>query len=181
MIENRRWIMASPGRVVALGILFGLFALPLFAAERPMMQSRVPKDNLAEARSLTNPLMDSPQVSEQGKALYLGKGTCFNCHGTDGLGNGPASIGLDPSPRNFHHHGFWRHRTEGEIFWVIKHGIAGTAMIPFDGVLTDDEIWAIIRYERSFAGDHGPGKGMGPRQGMEPGERGCCDRPESAQ
>ena len=168
-------------RLAAAGALLGLVALPLFAAERPMMPSRVPQDKLAEARSFTNPLMDSPQVIEQGKALYDGKGTCFNCHGTEGLGNGPASIGLDPSPRNFHHHGFWRHRTEGEIFWVIKHGIAGTAMIPFGGVLTDEEIWAIIRYERRFVDDHGPGERMAPRHGMGPREGGCCDRPESAQ
>ena len=35
-------------------------------------------------------------------------------------------------------------------------------MIGFGGVLTDEEIWAIIQYEQSFAGDHGPGRGMGP-------------------
>ena len=66
------------------------------------------------------------------------QGTCFNCHGKDGMGNGPAAVGLDPSPRNFHHHGLWRHRTEGEIFWVIKHGSPGTAMIGFGTQLTDE-------------------------------------------
>jgi hypothetical protein len=62
-------------------------------------------------------------------------------------------------------------------------------MIPFGGTLTDEEIWAIIRYEHSF-GDHGPGEHMGPRHGMGPRgpmvgmgprEGGCCDRLESAQ
>jgi mono/diheme cytochrome c family protein len=135
-------------------------------------------------------LIDSAEIMEKGKALYEGKGTCFNCHGKEGMGNGPAAAGLNPAPRNFHHHGFWRHRTEGEIFWVVKHGITGTAMIPFGDTLTDEEIWAIIRYERSFAGDHGPGEHMGPRHGMGPRgpmggmgspEGGCCDRPESPQ
>jgi mono/diheme cytochrome c family protein len=179
--------MISSERVITLGILLGLFTVPLFAAERPIMQSRVPEDKLAEARSLTNPLLDSPQIIEQGKALYEGKGTCFNCHGTDGRGNGPAATGLNPSPRNFHHHGFWRHRTEGEIFWVVKHGIAGTAMIPFAGTLTDEEIWAIIQYEHTFTGAHGPADstaphhGKGPRSsmgGMASPEGGCCDRRE---
>ncbi|MEK6526983.1 MAG: hypothetical protein AABZ22_08925, partial [Nitrospirota bacterium] len=36
------------------------------------------------------------------------------------------------------HHGLWRHRTEGEIFWVIKHGSPGTAMIGFGTQLTDE-------------------------------------------
>ena len=139
-------------------------------AEQHMMQPRVPADKLAEARALASPLPDSPEIVEKGKVLYHGKGTCFNCHGKDGSGNGPVAAQLDPSPRNFQHHGFWRHRTEGEIFWVIKNGSPGTSMIGFVGQLTDEEIWAVIQYERSFAGEHGPGmmgrgKGMGPMMG----------------
>ncbi len=163
--------------------LVGLLAFQLFAAERSMMPPRVPADQLAEARALANPLPDAPDVIEKGKALYHGKGTCVSCHGASGRGDGIAAMGLEPSPRNFHRRGFWRHRTDGEIFWVIKHGIAGTAMIPFGGMLTDEEIWAIIRYEQSFAGGRGPGEHMGPRRGMRPrggmggmesGERECC-------
>jgi mono/diheme cytochrome c family protein len=147
------------------------------AAEQHMMQPRVPADKLAEARSLASPLPDSPETVEKGKALYNGKGTCVNCHGQSGAGDGPVAASLNPSPRNFQHHGFWRHRTEGEIFWVIKHGSPGTSMIGFGGVLTDEEIWAIIQYEQRFAGEHGPGRGMGPRRGMGgmgPGGAGCC-------
>lgn len=137
------------------------------AAERHMMQPRVPADKLTEARALTSPLPDASESVEQGKVLYNGKGTCFNCHGKDGSGNGPVAAQLDPSPRNFQHDGFWRHRTEGEIFWVIKHGAPGTAMVGFADVLSDEEIWAIIQYERRFSGTHGPGM-MGQGEGMEP-------------
>lgn len=138
----------------------------VYAAERHMMQPRVPEDKLAEARAIQNPLPDSSDVLEKGKGLYHGKGTCFNCHGKTGAGDGVAAMGLDPSPRNFRHHGFWRHRTEGEIFWVIKNGSPGTGMVGFGAVLTDEEIWSIIQYERSFAGNHGPSHGMGPDGGM---------------
>ena len=167
-------------------ILIGSSVSSPFAAERNMMQPRVPVDKLAEARALTSPLPDSPEIVAKGKALYNGKGTCFNCHGKDGSGNGMAAVGLDPSPRNFQHHGFWRHRMEGEIFWVIKNGSVGTAMIGFGDQLTDEEVWSIIQYERSFAGDHGPGmmghgesmgSGMGPRGGMGPGGDECCAGP----
>jgi mono/diheme cytochrome c family protein len=137
------------------------------AAERHMMQPVVPADKLAEARALKSPLSDSPQVVEKGKTIYDGKGGCFNCHGTDGGGNGPAAAKLNPAPRNFRHHGFWRHRTEGEIFWAIKHGSPGTAMIGFGPVLSDDEIWSVIQYERTFAGTQGRGR-MGHREGMGP-------------
>jgi hypothetical protein len=88
---------------------------------------------------------------------------------------------LDPAPRNFQHHGFWRHRTEGEIFWVIKNGSGGTGMVGFGGQLTDEEIWSIIPYMRSFAGAHGPGmmghgKGMGPMMGTGGGMGGMGGR-----
>ena len=76
-------------------------------------------------------------------------------------------------------------------------------MVGFGGQLTDQEIWSIIQYLRSFAGEHGPGmmghgEGMGPMMGrgggmgrmghggprgeME-GMRGCegevCPKPDS--
>jgi mono/diheme cytochrome c family protein len=141
------------------------------AAERHMMPPLVPSDKLAAARALTSPLPNSPEIVAQGKALYNGKGACFNCHGKDGDGNGPVAAQLNPSPRNFQHHGFWRHRTEGEIFWVIKNGSVGTSMVGFGGQLADEEIWSIIQYLRSFAGEHGPGM-MGYGEGMG-GMRSC--------
>ena len=152
-------------------------AIPAGAAERHMMQQLVPADKLAEARALTSPLPKSQETVEQGKVLYAGKGACFNCHGKDGDGNGPLAAQLNPSPRNFQHHGLWRHRTEGEIFWVIKNGSVGTAMVGFGGQLTDKEIWSIIPYLRGFAGEHGPGmmgheEGMGPMMGRGGGMEG---------
>ena len=165
-----------------------------FAAERHIVMPRVPSDQIEKARALTSHLPDSDEIVQQGKTIYEGKGTCFNCHGLSGRGDGPGGKSLNPSPRNFRRRGMWHHRTEGEIFWVIKHGSSGTGMIPFGGLLTDEEIWAVIQYERSFAGQgrrrmgerrRGPGmhKGMGGMRrhgrgmrGMMQEEPGCCGR-----
>jgi mono/diheme cytochrome c family protein len=144
------------------------FALPAGAAERHMMPPIVPADKLAEARALRSPVSNSPEVIEQGKLVYNGKGGCVTCHGIDGDGKGPGAVNMNPSPRNFQHHGFWRHRTEGEVFWAIKYGSPGTAMIAFGSVLSDNEIWALIQYEQTFASRHGPGM-MGRGEGMGPG------------
>ena len=179
--------MATSHALIATAMLTCFVVAPSLAVERHMMQPLVPADKLAEARALMSPLPSSPEIVEQGKALYNGKGACFNCHGKDGDGNGPVAAQLNPSPRNFQHHGFWRHRTEGEIFWVIKNGSVGTSMVGFDGQLTDEEMWSLIQYVRSFSGEHGPGMmghgaGMGPGGGMggmkhrEPrGEMGGCE------
>lgn len=153
-------------RFLLIGIAVS-YAVPAWAVERHIGPPRVPADKLAEARALTNPLLDSAEIREKGKALYNGKGTCFNCHGTGGAGNGPAAAKLDPSPRNFHHRGFWRHRTEGEIFWVIKHGSPGTAMVGFGNMLSDEEIWTLVRYLHGFAMERGRGRmGHGSDKGM---------------
>lgn len=31
------------------------------------------------------------------------------------------------------------------VFWMIKHGSPGTGMIPFEGMLWDEEICSIIQ------------------------------------
>jgi mono/diheme cytochrome c family protein len=156
-------------------------AIPAWAAERHMMQQLVPADKLAEARALTSPVPKSPETVAQGKAIYDGKGACFSCHGQEGDGNGPLAAQLNPLPRNFRHHGFWRHRTEGEIFWVIKHGSAGSSMVGFGEQLTDKEIWILIQYIRIFGGEQesgmiGHGEGMGPMMGSG-GGMGSMGRP----
>ena len=179
---NGKHIYCACGTLLSVTIAVFVWAIAASAAEQHMMQPRVPQDHLAEARALQSPLPDSPEIMAQGKAVYEGKGTCFNCHGKNGAGDGVVGRELNPPPRNLRHHGFWRHRTEGEIFWVIKHGSPGTSMVGFGGVLTDEEIWAIIQYERSFAAEHGPTRDRGPkgmqhgsRGGMEPHEGQCCD------
>ncbi len=142
------------------------FAVSAGAAERHMMPSVVPADKLAEARALKNPLSNTSEVIENGKSVYNGKGGCVTCHGIDGDGKGPAAASMNPAPRNFQHHGFWRHRSEGEVFWAIKYGSPGTAMIAFGSVLSDNEIWALIHYEQTFAGRHGRMGHRGRRGGM---------------
>ena len=163
MRKTRFWIRGG----IACVLLSLLTTVPTAAQRHDMMRPRVPADKLAEARALSNPLPDSSDVIEAGKALYQGKGGCVKCHGATGQGDGEASAGLNPPPRNFRHHGFWRHRSDGEIFWVVKNGSPGTAMIPFASQLTDDEIWSIIRYEETFAGGRRGRGRMGPPEGME--------------
>lgn len=171
------------GRCLVVYLMLGVVGVVL-ADEPHLMRPRVPADKLMEARALTSPLPDSPENVEKGRTLYVGKGTCVNCHGRGGGGDGPVAASLDPQPRNFQHHGFWLHRTEGEIFWVIKYGSPGTAMVGFGDQLTDEEIWTILQYERAFAGEHaGPGHGMGPMmrhgggmKGMDGCGGGGCSR-----
>ncbi len=122
-----------------------------FAAEPDLSKPRVPSAQLKEIQAKKNPFPATKENIEKGKALYQGNGTCFTCHGKEGRGDGLAAPGLDPSPRNFTNTAFHAMRTDGELFWVIRHGIPGTAMMPMVGsVITEEEAWLVLLYERSL-------------------------------
>jgi mono/diheme cytochrome c family protein len=42
-------------------------------------------------------------------------------------------------------------RTDGEIFWTLKHGSHGTDMAPYMPLyLTEEQVWKIVTYIRMF-------------------------------
>jgi mono/diheme cytochrome c family protein len=126
-----------------------------YAEEKDITVPRVPGDQRAAAKAMKNPVAKTPENIAKGKAIFEGKGTCFNCHGLSGKGDGPAGAILNPTPRNFTNPKFHKLRTDGEMFWVIKNGSAGTGMVPLIGTaITEEEAWYAITYERTFDGKH---------------------------
>jgi mono/diheme cytochrome c family protein len=129
-------------------VLAGLVGLT--AAQDDPMKPRVPADQLAAAKKLASPVKVSAGVVAEGKALFEGKGTCFNCHGKSGKGDGPVGAALTPKPRDLTNCEFQKKRADGELFWVIKNGSPGTAMVPLVPPLSEEEAWKVIAYVRSF-------------------------------
>jgi mono/diheme cytochrome c family protein len=122
--------------------------------EKEPCTSRVPADQLDEAKASKSPIEASADVIAEGKEIFEGKGTCFTCHGLDGKGSGDAGKALDPGPRNFSNTAFHDCKSIGEMFWVVKNGSPGTGMIPavITGILTEEEAWKAILYELTFKG-----------------------------
>jgi mono/diheme cytochrome c family protein len=83
-----------------------------------------------------------------GKAIYDTR--CSPCHGMDGAGDGPAAAAITPKPRNFRERDFWSGRTDTQLHAVVKDGRPGTLMPPFEGVVSDAEIDAVVAYLRTF-------------------------------
>ncbi len=121
---------------------------------------RVPAGELAEAKRLTPPFKPTPEILAEGKAIFLGRGTCFQCHGMEGKGNGGAAKVLPIMPRDFTNPKFHKVRTPGEMMWVLKNGslgqsgrVPGTGMLPIVGqFLSEEDGWKVILYERSLGG-----------------------------
>ena len=126
-----------------------------WSAGPDVLRPRVPPDQIAAARAITNPLPASDEMIARGKMLFEGKAFCKACHGVDGkglVGTGIAPGSLKgPLPRNFTDRRWQAARTDGELFWILKNGSKGTAMAPFIPlVLTEEEAWQVLRYVRSF-------------------------------
>jgi len=121
---------------------------------------RVPAAELATAKMQAPPFTATPDVLAEGKAIFLGRGTCFQCHGLEGRGDGGAAKVLPIQPRNFTNPTFKKLRTPGEMMWVLKNGslgqsgkVPGTGMLPIVGqFLSEEDGWKVLLYERSLGG-----------------------------
>jgi mono/diheme cytochrome c family protein len=96
----------------------------------------------------------------RGRRLY--DRYCAICHGEAGDGRGPSAAFLWPPPRDFRSAQFKYAAgadgglpTDGELARVVRQGLAGTAMQPWD--LPDAELGAILDHIKSFSP---PGRGF---------------------
>ena len=72
------------------------------------------------------------------------------CHGAAGKGDGPCAAGLNPRPADFCQHMAPGKHTDGQVFLWIKDGFPGTAMPAWGRRLSDEQIWQLVIYLRSF-------------------------------
>ncbi len=105
----------------------------------------------------------APQSAET-RALF--KDACAVCHGTGGRGDGtrassrqPAPPGfvseIQPAPADYHDPSFMERFSEDFLLALIKKGRIGATevagfdtMKPYGHVLSDEEIWGVVRYIR---------------------------------
>lgn len=121
------------------------------AADPEVLRPRVPGDQIAEARAVTNPLPATSEHIDAGKKLFYGKGFCSSCHGLDGKGLGHIPGLRGALPRNFTDAAWQNARTDGELMWILKNGSPGTDMAPFIPlVMTEEEAWQVILFVRTF-------------------------------
>jgi copper transport protein len=102
----------------------------------------------AYRRSLPNPVPATPASLARGQEIY--EQNCATCHGMQGRGDGPAGFTLRPRPADFRIHMAAGH-TDAQLFDWVQDGVDGTAMPAFGGQLSEEEIWHVINYIRTFA------------------------------
>lgn len=99
------------------------------------------------ASTRQNPTANDAATLARGQQLFAQN--CAVCHGPLGKGNGELAAQLRPRPADLSGSHATTH-TDGDLSWWIGRGIPGTGMPAFRSTLTDDEIWALIRYLRTL-------------------------------
>jgi mono/diheme cytochrome c family protein len=108
------------------------------------------------AAALKNPVAATPASLAAGKAAY--DTNCAACHGN--LGQGAVKAGVTISiiaeqggkqPPDLTDDQWDFGSTDGEIYTVIKQGIAPTMMMGWAGHLSDTDTWNIVNYLRALA------------------------------
>lgn len=97
-----------------------------------------------EAADIVAPPLDDPALVRRGFVLY--EEQCVVCHGAPGVGAALIGQGLNPTPpRMTETAPAW---SDGELFWIIKHGIRMAGMPAFETGLDEREIWSLVAYIR---------------------------------
>jgi mono/diheme cytochrome c family protein len=124
-----------------LSVLLTLFLVSFALQQNQPKPWTVP----AESKNKANPLKGDKDATSEGKTLYVKH--CQSCHGKTGLGDGPKAKLLDTYSGDFSASAF-QSQTDGEHFYKTKEG--RDDMPAYKGKLSDDEIWSVVNYMRTF-------------------------------
>lgn len=75
----------------------------------------------------TGPVI-SPEAQKEAQEIFSTR--CMTCHGATGQGDGPASAGLTPRPRNFHDTAWQASASDQHIETIIQYGGAAVGKSP---------------------------------------------------
>ncbi|MBI3811611.1 MAG: c-type cytochrome [Nitrospirae bacterium] len=134
-------------------VVVGVVAFAFIAAGTVVLTMAETKkeEKPAAAASAGRPAKPSQADVDAGKQIYFKK--CVWCHGPEGAGDGPGADRLWPRPRNFNQGTFKiRHTGSGELpmendlFLTVTHGLPGSAMPPWNGILTDQQRHQVVSF-----------------------------------
>jgi len=129
----------------SLSIIIISSALMLMACgASPTKSVETPAAVPTEFAGATNPL--GPEAAAVGAKIF--KSNCELCHGPQGHGDGIAGQSLEPRPKNLAN--LQAMVGDDFLFWRIHEGKSGTAMVAWNGILTDEQIWQIVSFIRTL-------------------------------
>jgi len=98
-----------------------------------------------ECKTMKNPVAKGDASNKAGMVLYTKH--CASCHGKTGLGDGVKARALKEHPGDFSGASY-QNQADGEHFYKTKFGRG--EMPKYEGKLSDDDMWNIVNYMRTF-------------------------------
>jgi mono/diheme cytochrome c family protein len=134
------YVKKSP--LVLLALFFVVFALWAQKPNQPPAEYKIPP----EAAAKENPTKPGPESLAKSKKLYAID--CAMCHGEKGDGKGDMASDIK-NVTDFTNPDALKGRTDGELFYVIRHGKG--EMPPEGDRAKDEDVWHLVNYVRSLA------------------------------
>jgi mono/diheme cytochrome c family protein len=129
--------------LVLLAMFVFVFAL---WAQKPKDQPPAEYKIPPEAAAKENPTKPNPESLTKSKKLY--GMDCAMCHGKEGDGKGDMASDMK-NVTDFSNPDTLKNRTDGELFYVIRHGKG--EMPPEGDRAKDEDVWHLVNYVRSLA------------------------------
>ena len=127
---------------IALSLLTLLALTTLFACGPEEENNTSTTQNNTTTGELKNPLAGDSAAAAAGEQLFKDKG-CTGCHGTDGsAGQFANNKALSDTAAN---------KDDAFIYTTISEGVSGTSMAAYKSQLSENEIWQVVTYIRTYA------------------------------
>lgn len=97
------------------------------------------------APTTTNPFAADPAAVRAGLSHY--KENCLYCHGARDVDTAEFAKGLNPGPPMLDMDDVQK-MSDGQLFWVVSHGVRATGMPAFSPTHSPEEIWKIVAFVR---------------------------------
>lgn len=110
----------------------------------------------APGDTLETPARPEDMAAAAAKGAAMFTALCASCHGAEGKGDGPASVGLSDlwgqpiTPADFTVGTFKSGTTPEDLFRTVSSGVEGTPMPPW-GALPSETRWELVAYVLTFS------------------------------
>jgi S-disulfanyl-L-cysteine oxidoreductase SoxD len=148
-MRNRRWMI---GMAVSAVIVCAGCQVRQPGSVETAFADEIKRTVTVGGKNDVNPMPADAENIRAGQANFAHY--CLVCHGLDGQNTGvPFADRMSPPVPPLNSAEVQKY-TDGQLKWVIDHGISPSGMPASKGILGDEEIWQIVDYIR-----HLPPKG----------------------
>jgi mono/diheme cytochrome c family protein/Cu/Ag efflux protein CusF len=142
---------AETGQVAARPVEVSYRLIVYYKSPGEASASSAADATTAQSSALKSPLAASEKVVSAGQILYSQR--CAACHGMNGKADTEIAKALDIRPADLTA-AKARKRTDGDIWWVVTHGIEASRMPAMRERIDEDERWQIVLFVRAIQGSY---------------------------